>query len=537
LGVLVGEPALHVADADPGPVPGQPGELGGVGGVGDHVRDPAALQPVGQVVAGQQRGRRDDHGAQPDRRQGRLPQLGLVAEHHQDPVAEPDALVVQPVRDLAAALGQLPVGHPGLVALLVADPQGEPVRVLLGRGVEVVLHPVEPLRPRPAEPAPGRRVVLPVLEQEVARLPEGGGGAVRHGEDLRVRRVSGVTVARTRLRCPAAPAACARMRPGPSGPAVIRICRVSELSGDQGVWRFGEHGVRIEYADKWGVHRLLRAVGACTVPFAAVASVDFHAGKGRRKWRLEARLTEGADPVLMSAGAEDDALPFVLTGPASGALLAEYYADQLRAAADGARLAGPAADPGEVARSLVPGLPFKAQTLEGEAVFDGETVRLSWPRLMYSAEKWRQKSRILAAERILRAEWQEPGISGYGGVRFLLREDADVSAALPVYRDPAAPTSMSTKEHVRVRMLAEVANAYLAAGSAAAALEPPGPGGEPAALEPSPPARAGTAGAEAARRDAEEVFRRIRELGRLHEEGLLTAEEFAAKKAELLDRL
>src|SRR5690606_25381497 len=161
--------------------------------------------------------------------------------------------------------------------------------------------------------------------------------------------------------------------------------------------------------------------------------------------RLEARLTEGADPFLMSAGAEDDALPFVLTGPASGALLAEYYADQLRAAADGARLAGSAADPGEVARSLVPGLPFKAQTMEGEAVFDGETVRLSWPRLMYSAEKWRQKGRILAAERILRAEWQEPGISGYGGVRFLLREDPDVSAALPVYRDTAALTSMTTR--------------------------------------------------------------------------------------------
>lgn len=313
---------------------------------------------------------------------------------------------------------------------------------------------------------------------------------------------------------------------------------MSELSGDQGVWRFGEDGVRIEYADKWGVHRLLRAVGACTVPFAAVASVDFHAGKGRRKWRLEARLIEGADPFLMSAGAEDDALPFVLTGPASGALLAEYYADQLRAAADGARLAGSAADPGEVARSLVPGLPFKAQTMEGEAVFDGETVRLSWPRLMYSAEKWRQKGRILAAERILRAEWQEPGISGYGGVRFLLREDPDVSAALPVYRDTAALTSMTTKEHVRVRLLAAVANAYLASGSAAGAAEPPGPGGEPAALESAPPdRRPEAAGAEAARRDAEEVFRRIRELGRLHEEGLLTAEEFAAKKAELLDRL
>ncbi|WP_017592660.1 DUF4429 domain-containing protein [Nocardiopsis potens] len=312
---------------------------------------------------------------------------------------------------------------------------------------------------------------------------------------------------------------------------------MSELSGDQGVWRFGEDGLRIEYADKWGVHRLLRAVGACTVPFAAVASVDFHAGKGRRKWRLEVRLVEGADPFLMSAGAEDDAPPFVLTGPAPGALLAEYHADQLRAAADGARLAGPAADPGEVARSLVPGLPFKAQTLEGEAVFDGETVRLSWPRLMYSADKWRQKSRILPAERILRAEWQEPGISGYGGVRFLLREDADVSAALPVYRDTAALTSMTTKEHVRVRLLAAVANAHLAAGTAAGAV-PPGAGGEPAALEAAPPpgAPAG-AGGEAARRDAEEVFRRIRELGRLHEEGLLTAEEFAAKKTELLDRL
>ncbi|NYE50153.1 hypothetical protein HDA32_005273 [Spinactinospora alkalitolerans] len=33
------------------------------------------------------------------------------------------------------------------------------------------------------------------------------------------------------------------------------------------------------------------------------------------------------------------------------------------------------------------------------------------------------------------------------------------------------------------------------------------------------------------------VYDRIRELGRLHEEGLLTDEEFTTKKAELLDRL
>jgi hypothetical protein len=37
--------------------------------------------------------------------------------------------------------------------------------------------------------------------------------------------------------------------------------------------------------------------------------------------------------------------------------------------------------------------------------------------------------------------------------------------------------------------------------------------------------------------DREEIFRQIRELGRLREEGLITEEEFEAKKADLLTRL
>jgi hypothetical protein len=49
-----------------------------------------------------------------------------------------------------------------------------------------------------------------------------------------------------------------------------------------------------------------------------------------------------------------------------------------------------------------------------------------------------------------------------------------------------------------------------------------------AAAATSPPAEAV---------DREEVFQQIRELGRLREEGLITEEEFEAKKAELLARL
>jgi hypothetical protein len=65
------------------------------------------------------------------------------------------------------------------------------------------------------------------------------------------------------------------------------------------------------------------------------------------------------------------------------------------------------------------------------------------------------------------------------------------------------------------------------AGPSQAAPPAPGP-----AAGPAPPQRASSAGT-----DADAVLAALERLGELHQRGILTDEEFAAKKAELLSRL
>ena len=65
--------------------------------------DVAAIEPVAQVVGCQQRGGGNQHGAELDGREHDLPQRHLVAEHHQDAVATPDADVAQEVGNAVGA--------------------------------------------------------------------------------------------------------------------------------------------------------------------------------------------------------------------------------------------------------------------------------------------------------------------------------------------------------------------------------------------------------------------------------------------------
>src|SRR5690606_40807149 len=66
VGVLVGQPggARARSDRDAGVVARHLVELGGVGGGGDDVPDAAPVDAVAQVGGAEQRGGRDDHGAQ-----------------------------------------------------------------------------------------------------------------------------------------------------------------------------------------------------------------------------------------------------------------------------------------------------------------------------------------------------------------------------------------------------------------------------------------------------------------------------------------
>ncbi|MDA2811851.1 DUF4429 domain-containing protein [Nocardiopsis sp. RSe5-2] len=303
---------------------------------------------------------------------------------------------------------------------------------------------------------------------------------------------------------------------------------MSDLSGHQGTWTFGADALHIDYADRWRVHRLLRLLRRCSVPYAAVAGVDFQAGAGRRRWRLAVRLADGADPFAASVpGAEEKGDPFELTGPSDTVLTAEYQADQLRVLAEGAQTTGAAPDPGAVARSLVPAPPFKAYCDGGEAVFDGAEVRLHWKRPRGRDEQ-RRGGRVLPLDRLVRVEWVPADQGGWAGIRFTVA--GEPSSGGSVRKDPAALGSQDGREQARLRLLAAVVNAHLPTGAGAAAALGDREGGAPEQVEaPAPDA--------GPRSEPEEVSRRIRELAALRDDGLVTEEEFAAKKAELLRRL
>jgi hypothetical protein len=173
----------RIAHGDPGDV--DIGELVHRRGGHDDVPCRAADHPVAGVRATQQRRRRDEHRTELDRCEDRLPQLHLVAEHEDDPVAAAHTLRAEPIGDLVGSAGHLRERDPLLGTVLLDDPQRRPV-VALRDHVEPIQRPVERVQPRPLEPLVRLGVVVGVLQQEVACLAERHRAVVRaHGSSQR----------------------------------------------------------------------------------------------------------------------------------------------------------------------------------------------------------------------------------------------------------------------------------------------------------------------------------------------------------------
>ena len=158
----------------------QAGALGDLVLVGhDHART-AALDAVGQLLAGEQRRRRDHDDAQLHGRQHDLPQRRHVVEDEQEMVAAPEPLLAQIVGDLVRARGQLGKGEFRLPARRhIDDPERAAILAVGGvrqLGIEPVERPVERHGIGPLEPGHGLVVGGPVGEQELAGLSES-----RHG--------------------------------------------------------------------------------------------------------------------------------------------------------------------------------------------------------------------------------------------------------------------------------------------------------------------------------------------------------------------
>ncbi|MFI6575166.1 DUF4429 domain-containing protein [Nocardiopsis sp. NPDC050513] len=298
---------------------------------------------------------------------------------------------------------------------------------------------------------------------------------------------------------------------------------MEELRGHHGTWRIDEEAVRIRFDSGRKVPTLLKHLGECAVPLAAVREVEFDRGDRKRGWRVRLWLVEGADPYAgLGVPGRGGTTPLLLTGPHDKELVAEYVADRLSSAAGLAReTADGAVDPREVARSLVVRPPFQARTAEGTATFDGTRVRLQWDGLMASSAKEKAKAREFRLTEIAEARWFPPVDLTEGLLRIDLR-GVSVSEATDLEHDFSTLASHGAKGSEETLLMAATINAHRASADERDA---------PVAALP------GAGSAASAEQDAETIFATIRELGRLHAEGLLTDEEFSAKKAELLGRL
>ncbi|MFY7067927.1 DUF4429 domain-containing protein [Nocardiopsis changdeensis] len=334
---------------------------------------------------------------------------------------------------------------------------------------------------------------------------------------------------------------------------------MDELRGDQADWGFDGETVDIVYKKSWTGSALLKELGRLSVPVGAIAGVEFTPGGGRRKgWLLRLSLRERMDPyAAVGAMLRDDLQPFRLTGPAKTELVAEYLADQIRFAAEQTE-----GDPApETVTRLVPAVPLHIKTREGTATLDGSTLRLVWSGDYASAAKRRAGRREYDLSEISSVDWGPPDGWGWGFLR-VVPAGEPTRDGRPKHDLGMLRSADDGGEIYKVFLMAATVTAHVWARGGPA---PAGPGGRwreiargtvraltgaPALLgadtgrdaqpDPDPDARAEEApdGAEGERGpDTAWIFAQIERLGELHAKGLLTDEEFAAKKAELLDRI
>ncbi|MBB4930022.1 hypothetical protein F4561_000842 [Lipingzhangella halophila] len=291
---------------------------------------------------------------------------------------------------------------------------------------------------------------------------------------------------------------------------------MDELQGNQGTWRFDGETVRLRYRTHRRTPALLRALGECRVPIAAVRSVEFQPGFQKAGWRLRLRLIEDANPYsAVNPSPEDDSDPLLLKGDSDSELLAEYFADQLERAVASEVELGSAPDAAQVARGLVPSLPLRALTAEGDGFFDGQTVRFRWNGWLASTSKGNERTREFAVADIAKVEWERQQAMEVGFLR-VVPHGAVTTAMADPEQDFTCLCTHGSKGQAQTLVMAAAITAHLRPRDEAAA--------------PAVTAADSDDGTQL-------IYDRIRELGRLHKEGLLTDEEFSTKKTELLDRL
>lgn len=314
---------------------------------------------------------------------------------------------------------------------------------------------------------------------------------------------------------------------------------MAEIIQKDGTWTFDGDTVRIVPGRDKGVGLLRQTLGEVAVPLRALAGVSFE--PGRKAGRLRLRLRDGADPLLQVTGGRlpESSDPYRLSVEADRTGVAEYFVDEVRNA-----LLLDQVETGPTGAYLLPGppVPITAAAGDGTAAFDGDRVSLEWN---WTAEEAKRSggTREFRVADLRSVEWSPSKGLGSGWLRFV---PAGVTAPASPKYDPFTVELFGFKNDPLMALVAAAVAARMPHPSAAAA-EPPTPGGAlagPAAAPSASSAAAfsaaaspavngsGAAGESAADHDA--LLRRLRELGELHQAGVLTAEEFTAAKQAVL---
>ncbi|WP_445519161.1 DUF4429 domain-containing protein [Streptomyces sp. NEAU-174] len=304
---------------------------------------------------------------------------------------------------------------------------------------------------------------------------------------------------------------------------------MAEITQRDGAWSFDGEAIRIVPGRDRNVHVVRQALGELTVPLVALAGVAYE--PGRKSGRLRLRLREGADPLSQATGGKlpDAADPYQLPVEPDRRDLAEYLVDEVRQA-----LILEQVPAGPCDRYVLPGpsVPISASAGDATASFDGERVRLDWNWKTEESKKSGGPRTILLPD-LEMVEWVPAAGLENGYLRFITAKAT--ATAAPKY-DPHAVVLYGFKKDPLMALVAAAVMARMPhPGAPAKALPAQSPATQPPAPEPVP------ADAQPARGDEGEVdhdvlLRRLRELGDLHQSGILTEEEFTIAKQAVLRR-
>ncbi|MER6459503.1 DUF4429 domain-containing protein [Streptomyces sp. NPDC001288] len=291
---------------------------------------------------------------------------------------------------------------------------------------------------------------------------------------------------------------------------------MAEIIQRDGTWAFDGSTVRITPGRHRSVPLFRQTYGEIAVPLEAVAGVVHE--PERKHGRLRLRLREGADPLLQATGGRlpEAADPYLLTVDGDRSGVAEYVVAEIRRSLLLDQV------PKEPTKAyLLPGppVPVSVRSSDGTVSFDGTQVRIDWADTSDRVKR-ATGPRIIGVGDLVQVEWLPN--SGYedGFLRFVTRETA--FSKLPAERDPYA---LDLWGSVRRDLL----TALVAAAVTARLPHPSTRTGAEHADRDRPPA--------VPRRSADHhdvLLRRLRELGELHRDGVLTDEEFAVTKAAVL---